>query len=288
MGLQISFTTVVLLIAKAVTAQTDGQFRRQFQNFEDLQQARSPPVNLGIGSSSPPPHSNDHFSSSSTLERIESDIGNGYKIMIFMRGFPGSGKSTLAKTIVENTVGGKLSNHIFGTDDYWLMINQGVYKYDESKKPQAQAYNENRVLNATQQGWSPIIVDDTNIRARDMKNYATMAVEHGYIIETLESNTPWSRNFSQLFLKNIHNISREVIQEKMDHYEPGIDGKKLMQILNLEYKPDQKPPQFRRHPPLKSDPTSNHARCISPEVILNLLMVTSLLYHKSLSNVFEC
>ncbi|KAJ8676593.1 hypothetical protein QAD02_012380 [Eretmocerus hayati] len=209
-------------------------------------------MDLDIKITLPPSDSGHRSSSSSTLDRIECNIRMGYKILVLMRGLPGSGKSTIAKNIVQRTVQGELSNHILGTDDYWPIINHGIYKHDRSKVLQARTYNENRVLNAARQGWSPIIVDNTNINARKMEKYAIMVVEHGYIIGSLEPNTTWSRNISQLFLKNRHNTSKEVIQIMMDRYEPEISGKKLLQVLNSEYQPDQKPPQFRNRPPLPS------------------------------------
>jgi uridine kinase len=93
-----------------------------------------------------------------------------------MRGAPGSGKTYLARSIVSRTVASDFANHIFSADDYFLMINQGVYVFDSSQLQNAHNFNFKRVQQALQQGRSPIIVDNTNTRAWEMHHFASIAV----------------------------------------------------------------------------------------------------------------
>ncbi|KAJ8667366.1 hypothetical protein QAD02_009028 [Eretmocerus hayati] len=200
-----------------------------------------------------PPRSPRRSSPLSTLKRIESDIEKGYKILVLMRGASGCGKSYLAKDIVKKTIKGELSNHIFSTDDYFSKINRGTYKFDGSKLADAHAYNKDSVANAMREGWSPIIVDNTNTQAWEMEYYAVKAVEHGYIVETLEPNTPWFSKPGQLELKNRHGVQRQTIQRMLDRYEPDISGDKLLRMFKLRYKAGQEPPQMRNQPPLQPE-----------------------------------
>lgn len=140
-----------------------------------------PKVNY-INTASPPrsPARNNNNSPKlvPTQLRIESDIRTGYKVLVLMRGCPGSGKTCLAREIVTRTCGqgSDFSKFIFSTDDYFAMINRGVYVFDVTKLSDAHAFNQNRVFNATKQGWSPVIVDNTNTQSWEMKDYVTMGV----------------------------------------------------------------------------------------------------------------
>ncbi|XP_011502976.1 PREDICTED: uncharacterized protein LOC105366280 [Ceratosolen solmsi marchali] len=181
--------------------------------------------------------------------RIEADINKGYKILIIMRGAPGSGKTCLARSIVTRTMGGDYTNHIFSADDYFLKINRGVYVFDSSKVQEAHYFNFKRVLQALQQGRSPIIVDNTNTRAWEMQHFACMAVPYGYIVETLEPNTPWFFDARELERRNTYGLTKAKIRVFLDRYEPNITGKHLLKMFSLKYHKDNQPPQIRQIPP---------------------------------------
>ena len=107
---------------------------------------------------------------------LESLIKKGYKIIIFMRGCPGSGKSYMAHQIIERTVGGAPEQFIYSTDDYFIKINQGVYKFEPKLLSTAHSYNKSRVRIAIKKGVAPIIVDNTNLQLWEMEEYLPAAV----------------------------------------------------------------------------------------------------------------
>ncbi|OXU24874.1 hypothetical protein TSAR_011918 [Trichomalopsis sarcophagae] len=197
-------------------------------------------------------NNNNGNNSPAAEARIESYILKGYKVLVLMRGCPGSGKSYLARDIVSRTCGqgSDYSKFIFSTDDYFAMTNRGVYVFDASKLQDAHAYNQNRVLNAARQGWSPIIVDNTNTQAWEMQHYINMGVENGYIVETLEPNTPWFRNANELERRNKHNVPKPKIRAMLERYEPGLSGERLLRMFKLTYKTANQPPQLRNLPAL--------------------------------------
>jgi len=86
-----------------------------------------------------------------------------------MRGIPGGGKSFVAKTLAPK-------KDIFGTDDFW----GEDYNFDIKKLGIAHKWNQKRVADAMESGLYPtIVVDNTNITAKEMKSYVDNAEKFG-------------------------------------------------------------------------------------------------------------
>ncbi|XP_024940465.1 uncharacterized protein LOC107267364 isoform X2 [Cephus cinctus] len=171
-----------------------------------------------------PPRTPRHNSHEILLRRIKSAIQQGSKILVLMRGLPGSGKSYLARSIVSTTIAEDPAPYIFNTDDYFIMIGQGVYQFDSNKLQEAHSFNKRRVRIAMEEGRSPIIIDNTNTKSWEMQPYVTMAVAYGYIVEVLEPNTPWVQNVNELAKKNRHGVPKAKIKAMMERYERNVTG----------------------------------------------------------------
>lgn len=144
----------------------------------------------------------------------------GQKIMIIMRGAPGCGKSTMANTLLRQI--GLLEDYnakefVFSSDDYF-QTRRG-YKFDRNLLPDAHDWNKNKVHSKAAAGWSPIIVDNTNIMVWEMQPYVQIAVMHGYLLEILEPQTSWCKSASKLSQRNVHQVPKENIQRMLDRYE---------------------------------------------------------------------
>lgn len=154
--------------------------------------------------------------------KIGEQIRAGYRVMVLMRGAPGSGKSFLAKSLVTNYVpepyNRDMSNYIFSTDDYFYDI-KGNYRHNVNLLSTAHDYNYQRVKKNAAQGWSPIIVDNTNMQIWHMLPYVQAAVRNGYLLEILEPQTPWRHKSSQLVAMNQHGVTREVIENMLMRWE---------------------------------------------------------------------
>lgn len=87
----------------------------------------------------------------------------------------GSGKSFLAAGIHEKTVSGDPRNHIFSADNFFINRN-GQYIFDPMKIQDAHQATQNYVLLKVHEGWSPIIVDNTNVKSWELHAYVHMAV----------------------------------------------------------------------------------------------------------------
>jgi predicted kinase len=105
------------------------------------------------------------------------------RVLVIMRGVSGSGKSTVARSIAKERGGVVLS-----TDDYFE--RDGRYEFDPKMLPRYHAMNQARAEAAMARGVSPVIIDNTNTQAWEMKPYVEAAMKHGYEVEMLEPGSP--------------------------------------------------------------------------------------------------
>ncbi|XP_060680660.1 NEDD4-binding protein 2 isoform X1 [Hemiscyllium ocellatum] len=146
-------------------------------------------------------------------QHINRKILGTTKMLILMRGPPGSGKSTLARMLVQQGPNGM----IFSTDDYFC--RNGRYQFDPGLIGKAHEWNQKRAKEAMEKGYSPVIIDNTNTQAWEMKSYITMAVKHNYNVVFREPDTWWKFKPWELERRNIHGVSKEKIKAIIDHYE---------------------------------------------------------------------
>ncbi|XP_029923136.1 NEDD4-binding protein 2-like 2 [Myripristis murdjan] len=133
-------------------------------------------------------------------------------VLILMRGLPGSGKTTLAKELLSTGPSGL----ILSTDDYFAHKNG--YDYDPSLLGVAHEWNQSRAKEAMNNRHSPVIVDNTNIQAWEMKPYIKMALERGYSIHFHEPDTSWKFDPFELEKRNKHGVPQEKIAQMLDRF----------------------------------------------------------------------
>lgn len=180
------------------------------------------------------------------IDDIIKSIRNGYRILILMRGPSGSGKSYLAKQIIDQTIGGVYPYYILSTDDHFYDGER--YNYNRNDLQEAHKVNRAKVAHRMREGWSPIIVDNTNIKLWEMLPYVRAGVDHGYLIEMLESGAPWAKSAAELAARNQHNVSQETIERMLRNYERTTVNE-FLRAHNLEY--NRKVPMLRNFPPYK-------------------------------------
>lgn len=172
----------------------------------------------------------------------------GSRTLIIMRGVPGSGKSYLAKQLLLTMCpDASVEKHVLSTDDFFYNA-KNVYKFDKFRLDQAHLWNQNRALQAMQQGISPIFIDNTNVEVHHMYSYVKDGVHNGYIIEVLEPNTPWAKKANLLAEKNTHQVPIGTIRRMLEKYQNEITGLYLIRAFNLSYSSGNKPPVLRNYP----------------------------------------
>lgn len=122
-----------------------------------------------------------------------------HRVLYVMRGPPGSGKSTLGREILREhlaasgVTGGVehilplARSHIFSTDDFFAAIDEEtgkeVYNFDFRRLGPNHDRNKTHCEIAMELGITPLIVDNTNASAWEMRPYVELAKKHGYAVE---------------------------------------------------------------------------------------------------------
>ncbi|KAE8295075.1 NEDD4-binding protein 2-like 2 Phosphonoformate immuno-associated protein 5 [Larimichthys crocea] len=176
------------------------------------------------------------------------DNNNAYHsslVLILMRGLPGSGKSTLARELLSTGPSGL----ILSTDDFFA--HRDGYRYEAGLLHAAHEWNQRRAKDAMDDGRSPIIIDNTNIQAWEMKPYVQMAVDRGYKVDFCEPDTTWKFDPRELEKRNKHGVHQEKIAQMMDRFSLPISIDIVMSSqeplhVNQRHLPEQPRRMMRR------------------------------------------
>ncbi|XP_004680251.2 PREDICTED: NEDD4-binding protein 2-like 2 [Condylura cristata] len=164
----------------------------------------------------------------------EEKLNKLQKLLILLRGLPGSGKTTLSRILLGQSPDGI----VFSTDDYFH--HQDGYRYNVNQLGDAHDWNQNRAKQAINQGRSPVIIDNTNIQAWEMKPYVEMAIEKGYKVEFHEPETWWKFDPEELEKRNTHGVSRKKIAQMLDRYEYQMSISIVMNSVEPTHKSTQR------------------------------------------------
>ncbi|KAG9348470.1 hypothetical protein JZ751_002205 [Albula glossodonta] len=157
-------------------------------------------------------------------------------ILILMRGVPGSGKSTLARKLLASGPNGL----ILSTDDYFSEDNG--YSYNPSLIGDAHEWNQNRAREAMDDGCSPVIIDNTNLQAWEMKPYVEMALERGYSINFREPDTSWKLDPFELEKRNNHGVPSRKISQMLERFELPMSVDIVLKSQDPPHKIAERPP----------------------------------------------
>ncbi|XP_063161774.1 NEDD4-binding protein 2-like 2 isoform X2 [Candoia aspera] len=184
-----------------------------------------------------------HFEESNSVpqQHPQDKLYEFKKRLLILRGLPGSGKTTLSHILLGQSCNGI----VFSTDDYFHQIN-GCWAYNVSQLGAAHEWNQNRAKEAMDLGRSPIIIDNTNTQAWEMKPYVKAALEKGYHVEFHEPETWWKFNPEELEKRNKHGVSREKIVQMLERYEYQISIPIVMNSVLPFHKTSQRPYSQRR------------------------------------------
>lgn len=145
-----------------------------------------------------------------------------------MRGVPGSGKSTAAKKILDSHVAEGLKCQVCSTDFYFM--KDGTYQFDPQNLGRNHMKNQDRAWRLMREGCDVVIIDNTNIRARDYSPYVKLAKSHGYEVEFREPESEWWEDYrkgeitKELLAKvcsevNTHGVPEDAILRMIETWE---------------------------------------------------------------------
>jgi predicted kinase len=141
--------------------------------------------------------------------------------LIIMRGIPGGGKSTKAKQLVGNGVIHSTDDLIEVNGDYNEFFANMMDNSDFSPLGQMHKSNFNNAVTSMNNGISPVIIDNTNIRANEPKNYIEAALNLGYAdnnIKFVEIGTG-GLSAEELAQRNTHGVPLDKIKSMIQAYE---------------------------------------------------------------------
>nr|XP_042698746.1 NEDD4-binding protein 2-like 2 isoform X5 [Chrysemys picta bellii] len=170
----------------------------------------------------------------------EDKLCRSQKLLLILRGLPGSGKTTLSHILL----GQNRDGVVFSTDDYFRQ--QDGYTYNVAQLGDAHDWNQKRAKQAMDQGRSPIIIDNTNTQAWEMKPYVETALGKGYRVEFHEPDTWWKFDPEELEKRNKHGVPREKIAQMLERYEYQMSISVVMNSVEPPHKNTQRPPPQRR------------------------------------------
>lgn len=167
------------------------------------------------------------------------------QVLIVMRGIPGAGKSTKAKEL-------KGSGEIFSTDDrieengdyrefFEKMISSGNF----GPLGKMHNLNFNMAKEAMEKGVSPVIVDNTNIKANEPKNYVEAALNMGYADDNIKFVDVGNGGLSaeELAERNTHGVPLEKIKAMIQSHK-SVGPLSLDKVIKAKPMFNNKPKMF--------------------------------------------
>lgn len=143
------------------------------------------------------------------------------QVLIIMRGIPGAGKSTKAREL-------KGSGEIFSTDDrietqgdYNEFFSNMIKNKDFSPLGKVHGLNFKMAEKAMKEGVSPVIVDNTNIRPSEAKNYVESALRMGYADDNISFVDIGTGGLSaeELAERNTHGVPLDKIKSMIQAHK---------------------------------------------------------------------
>ncbi|KAF8565437.1 hypothetical protein P879_03175 [Paragonimus westermani] len=138
------------------------------------------------------------------------------RFMFILRGPPGSGKSYIAECISVRFP----TAQICSADDFWYQESNGLeYQFDISRVAEAHQWCQTKAHSAAQSGLSPLVIDNTNVRAWETRFYTDLARRFSYTVIMVTPQTPWRFDTNALALKNVHFVGIQAIEAKVRNFE---------------------------------------------------------------------
>lgn len=130
--------------------------------------------------------------------------------VIILRGISGAGKSTYTEANFPNAT-------VCSADKFF--IKDGVYKFDPTKLGNAHAWCGDQFGQALKRGDETIVVDNTNTKLWEMKNYLETAARFGCEVKVVRLTV----DPKIAAARNLHGVPADKVQQMQDRFQdfPG-------------------------------------------------------------------
>lgn len=153
------------------------------------------------------------------------DVTRPNQELILIRGVSGAGKSTFAKKAAQGGVIHSTDDLINAQGNYREFFNKMIQSKNFGPLSQMHALNLKNAIKSIQDGVSPVVIDNTNIKPAEMKNYAVKALELGLADENIKFVNVGTGGASaeELAKRNLHGVPLEKIQQMIQSYNSAGD-----------------------------------------------------------------
>ena len=160
------------------------------------------------------------------------DITRPTQELFVMRGIPGAGKSTLAKSLVVNGIIHSTDDVIEATGDYRAFFARLIESGDFSDLSRMHSKNLSNAIKSMKDGISPVVIDNTNIKANEAKAYVVAALEIGLDENNIQIHDIGTRDLTaeQLAESNTHGVPLDKIKMMMESHK-GVGQLTVKKIL---------------------------------------------------------
>jgi predicted kinase len=114
------------------------------------------------------------------LNSLNIPVTKPNQILVIMRGISGSGKSTKAKQLAEGGVIHSTDNLIESTGDYRGFFSKMINENNFGNLSRMHRKNLDNAKKSMNEGISPVVIDNTNIKPNEAKPYVVHALNMGY------------------------------------------------------------------------------------------------------------
>ncbi|KAF7233784.1 hypothetical protein EG68_07277 [Paragonimus skrjabini miyazakii] len=105
-------------------------------------------------------------------------------------------------------------------DDFrYRESNDLEYQFDISRVAVAHQWCQAKAHGAAQSGLSPLVIDNTNVRAWETRFYTDLARRFSYTVIMITPQTPWWFDTNALTQKNVHFVNLQAIEAKVRNFE---------------------------------------------------------------------
>lgn len=149
------------------------------------------------------------------------DITRPTQKLVVLRGIPGAGKSTMAKSLVGEGVIHSTDDLIEATGDYRGFFAKMIESGDFKELSRMHSKNLSNAVKSMKDGISPVLIDNTNIKANEPKAYVVAALEMGFDENNISIVDVGTRGLSaeQLAESNTHGVPLDKIQMMMQSHK---------------------------------------------------------------------
>ena len=149
--------------------------------------------------------------------------------LIVLRGIPGSGKSTEAKKLVGKGAIHSTDDVIEAGGDYREFFAKMIASGDFSDLSRAHSTNKKNAIASITAGVSPVIIDNTCLRVREMSDYIKAALELGFSDDNIQIvDVDSGLSAEELAERNTHGVPLDKIKQM-------IQTKKSVGTITVSY-----------------------------------------------------